>query len=193
MSNPVSSRLEQIRLAREWAAKLEAAGFRDLEDVNDRDGLLSSAGTKTIKPGHESEYEGQAEYYRLASAYLWEHQWRDALDNKIWAMHCEGEAVRQIAAELGTYRKRVWESIQTQSRVMLGLVAEPVPVRAQVTGRPSIGPGHGADSARINLRADPLFLSALAALSREWGRSRCDVIRHLVMESAVGIFTNRHT
>ncbi len=94
------------KLEREWAARLKASGFHDLEGA-DRDGPLSNAGKPHAKyetaEGHErlANYMADgAEYQQAARDLLWARRWPTATDRRIWEMHVDGSGLREITAAL---------------------------------------------------------------------------------------------
>lgn len=100
------------KLEREWAAKLRAAGFHDLEGA-DRDGPLSNAGKPHAKyetaEGHErlaNHMTDGAAYQQAARDLLWARRWPTALERRIWEMHCDGAGLREITATLGLWWER---------------------------------------------------------------------------------------
>lgn len=92
-----------------WYRKLERAGFRDIETGSEHDGLLRT--DKRIDPEKLSEYEAQAEYYRLAGQYLHEATFEAPFDRDVWERHAEGMSVRNIVDLLGSSIHVVHESI----------------------------------------------------------------------------------
>jgi hypothetical protein len=94
------------KLQREWAARLKADGFHDLEGP-DRDGPLSNAGKPHPKEdtadGHEHLarlHEDGAAYQRAARSLLWGRRWADVTERRIWQMHVDGAGLREITATL---------------------------------------------------------------------------------------------
>jgi len=67
-----------------------------------------------------SDYEAQAEYYRLAGAFLHGHRFTSEEDKTIWALHVEGVPYREIAAQTGTYVRRVNDTVGRLRAEMLG-------------------------------------------------------------------------
>jgi hypothetical protein len=91
-------------MTREWAARLKASGFDDLECP---DGSLSNRG----KP-HPSDAAGDlrtqdlAAYNDWARGVLWSRKWKSDTDRMIWEAHCEGMSVRDII-DLGYSQRRI--------------------------------------------------------------------------------------
>jgi len=100
------------KLEREWAAKLRASGFQDLEGP-DRDGPLSNAGKLHAVAETAEEHERLASriadgtaYQDWARSVLHGRRWADKTDRQIWEMHCDGEGLREITKRLGVSWKR---------------------------------------------------------------------------------------
>jgi len=100
------------KLEREWAAKLKASGFQDLEG-SDRDGPLSNAGKLHAVAETADEHERLAAriedgtaYQEWARSMLHATRWRCATDRRIWEMHCDGEGLRETTKRLGVSWKR---------------------------------------------------------------------------------------
>jgi hypothetical protein len=94
------------KLEREWAARLKAEGFHDLEG-HDRDGPLSNAGKPHAKfetaEGHErlaNHLVDGAAYQAAARDLLWSRSWPNAAERRIWQMHVDGAGLREITATL---------------------------------------------------------------------------------------------
>lgn len=100
------------KLEREWAAKLRASGFQDLEG-SDRDGPLSNAGklhaVAETAEEHErlrARIEDGTTYQEWARSVLHATHWANATDRRVWEMHCDGEGLREITKRLGVSWKR---------------------------------------------------------------------------------------
>ena len=85
-------------LQREWAAKLKASGFRDIEY-----GDASLLGISLQEPDRAPhDLESTREYYSRAAEYLHAHRWRgQGADRKLWVLHAEGASMREIGTALG--------------------------------------------------------------------------------------------
>lgn len=150
------------KLEREWAAKLRASGFRDLEG-GDRDGPLSNAGNLHAIAETEHEHgrlaqrmEDGAAYQQAARDLLWARRWRSALDRRIWEMHVDGSGLREITSTL----KVTWARAA-------GVLQE---CRARITqsNESTKGEFTGCES-RVRMRSmiaksDPRVLAKLAAV-----------------------------
>lgn len=85
-------------LQREWAAKLKASGFVDIETGDEHSGLLKT--DKRIEPERALEYEASAEYYQRAGQFLHARDWDgegESREREIWALHAEGVGQNEIA------------------------------------------------------------------------------------------------
>lgn len=102
------------KLRREWAERLKAAGFEDLESGRDPDGPLSDRGNLHPVDHTPSELErladrmeDGADYQSWARHVLHTTHWRNAAERRIWELHCDGLGDRDIAATLTIKRHRV--------------------------------------------------------------------------------------
>lgn len=107
------------QLLQKWDKKLAETGFTDIEDrASGR--LKKSCGTISIakslelslpfpivrtlgKPkgyGALVKKQSQAEYYRVASVFLFTKEFKSESYKRIWEAHCEGKSLRGSAKEL---------------------------------------------------------------------------------------------
>lgn len=102
-------------LEREWAAKLRASGFRDLEG-RDRDGPLSDRGNLHVVIEAPREHarlveriEHGSAYYTWASGVLHTHRFASRLERDVWACEVEGIGIKGASRKLGIsfHRARV--------------------------------------------------------------------------------------
>ena len=114
-----------------WYRRLAKAGFKDIEDENglvkswsgsplpgfsnDVNGDLISSDLMPITSikGYSSRLfkESQAEYYRLASQFVYDKTFPSLKDKKIWRYHANGATVAQVAEKFGMTR------LQAQRRI----------------------------------------------------------------------------
>lgn len=92
-------------LQREWAAKLRASGFHDLEGA-DRDGLLSDRGVPGgVRPEASEEaraaLEERGRYIDWARDVLRHHRFAGAAEREIWEQHAAGASLKEIGRRLG--------------------------------------------------------------------------------------------
>ena len=112
-------------LEREWAAKLKASGFQDLEGA-DRDGALSRRGLLHPVDDTAEEDAALADRMRAGEAQtewrlsvLHTHKFRNATERRVWQLYAEGIPLRAIATQLGCSYKRVretWHEIDSRVR-----------------------------------------------------------------------------
>lgn len=82
------------RLKAEWDKKLLETGFDDIE--NEDGSLKASTDSRTIANALKEKEEREA-YYIIATQFLHSHQFKNDTEKKIWAEHCEGTGIRNIA------------------------------------------------------------------------------------------------
>ena len=92
----------------DWNRKLAAEGFRDIEPV---EGGALSGGAAGVRVEPERHEEGAA-YTRMVEEFGRRHRFRDDFERDVWRLHCEGQTIRETADELGTYKRRVHETLQ---------------------------------------------------------------------------------
>lgn len=88
------------RLEREWAAKLRADGFQDIESPSGMVPQPLSHGVSAKITRHVAELEQDRE---ATPRLTFEEPW----EVKAWALHCEDVSNREIARRLCVYRKLV--------------------------------------------------------------------------------------
>jgi predicted transcriptional regulator len=100
------------KLEREWAAKLKASGFQDLETPGDRDGPLSNRGH--LVNHAEATDENEARLVQRIELGEAETDRRRAIlhlplrrGRRAWALHADGVSERDIAKALGITRDAV--------------------------------------------------------------------------------------
>lgn len=90
-----------MRLQRQWYAKLKKKGFNDIEKDNNPQSLLSNKGNGYASVAkHPYNFEETQNFYRLASWFLHEYEFKSKKDQKIWELFCEGKTIRFISAEI---------------------------------------------------------------------------------------------
>jgi hypothetical protein len=98
-------------LQAEWAAKLRASGFQDLES---KGGLLSNRGNPTAQDdGKHMTTEARAEaeaYYDDAREALRTWHFRTRRDRDVWRLHVDRLNDVDIARHLGTSQRQVRQS-----------------------------------------------------------------------------------
>lgn len=105
-------------LRAEWYARLAAEGFQDIEKP---DGTLVDRGQLAYARAQcMAVRQARANYYRAASAYLYEARWDDLLERRIWALHAEGVPNRDIAKQVGQCKDYVRRRV-TKHRLAMRL------------------------------------------------------------------------
>lgn len=145
-------------LEREWAAKLHASGFRDLEG-RDRDGPLSDRGNLHVVTEGDGQQERLAERIEHGSAYntwamgiLHSHRFASRLEREAWAHHARGEGLKTAAAALGcTYH----DARDAVNAVKAAVQRDVRQVREQLCEKPT-------NLRKLVRRADPGTLLRLA-------------------------------
>lgn len=100
-------------LQREWAAKLKAAGFTDIEVGN---GELLANGGGSLNHGLAEETAGAVRAEQLsaiedaAQELLRRKQWPTPFHKRVWELHCEGVGVNRIRDILRCRRQRVLDA-----------------------------------------------------------------------------------
>lgn len=96
MSNPFGSNKFK-KLKAKWDKKLASTGFNDIENADGS--LKASTHPRTIALALQEKEERDA-YYTIASQLLHTHPFANAVEKKIWEMHCEGISIRDIMSKL---------------------------------------------------------------------------------------------
>lgn len=91
-------KIKQLR--RHWYNVLKDEGFCDIEKLLDN-GHLSffikrPAVHKRNTFNNHYRYEDTLYFYRLASWFLHDYEFRETIDKQIWELFCEGKTMRQI-------------------------------------------------------------------------------------------------
>jgi len=149
-------------LEREWAARLRASGFQDLEGA-DRDGPLSDRGNlHAVAETAEEDARladrmaaGEAEIERRR-AILHAHRFRSAIEREVWRLHADGEGERAIAAATGLTRDR--------ARKLLAAVRRRVTRVRRVKQWRDHGKQQRREFQRHLTRCDPKALMQVAAV-----------------------------
>lgn len=90
------------KLKSEWDKKLADSGFKDIEDNTGRlKNSVSSRYLETKNNGKQIEaivldYSIKEQYYRMASAFLYDYFWTSHLDKLLWWYHSEGLSIADI-------------------------------------------------------------------------------------------------
>lgn len=106
-SNPYNSK-DFKKLQAVWEKKLEQSGFEDIEQA---DGNLKTWHSEWYKYRSGLEVDmGREEYYRHAGYFLYEYQFKNEMERRIWELHAEGLSIRNIVIALKPrYKKTVYK------------------------------------------------------------------------------------
>ena len=112
------------KLQAKWDAKLKKSGFTDLEPL--RGGRLTNTTTSNgiLDKRRDDRWEADAEYYRLATHFLNDHEFKNRFEEIVWEYHSNGISVRNIAKTLNKVRwkktdyQTVWEIVKELRQLM---------------------------------------------------------------------------
>ena len=93
-------------LQKEWDRRLKESGF---EDIEQRSGHLKKWSIKFTLDA-EIKMKAKEEYYRMAGHFLHEYKFANAVERRIWELHCQGEGklriVKALRAEKLWYKQK---------------------------------------------------------------------------------------
>jgi len=148
------------RLEREWAARLAASGFQDLEG-RDRDGPLSDRGNLHVVTEGDGQRERLAERIEHGSAYhtwaldvLRTHRFASQLERDVWACEVDGIGIKGAMRALGI----------TFHRARTTMLAVKAAVESQQVRRVRRQACEKAKLRQLIRRSDPTLLAKLAAV-----------------------------
>lgn len=95
---------EFIALKKKWYAKLEKAGFDDIEQ--DEEHLKKWDGHFFAKRCRSPAAGPQEEYYRLAGQFLHDHLFTSVFERLVWQMHCDGVSVEAMVRALKDSKRK---------------------------------------------------------------------------------------
>ncbi len=89
-----------LELREIWYKKLERSGFKDIEDMTDRDG--SKFSIKVTSHSHhlknvKRDWESKTEYFSLAGQFLHNYRFKNNKDKVLWEYHANGLSLSDIA------------------------------------------------------------------------------------------------
>lgn len=84
------------KLQKQWYKKLKEEGFKDIETVGFY--MRSAINLRAVAT---KDREAIQEYYSNATSVLYETEFDNEKDKKIWELHCEGLSVRKVASKYG--------------------------------------------------------------------------------------------
>ncbi len=99
------------KLQAKWYAKLEKAGFKDIEQDDDNLKQWHSHRFLVSNNYSKDKFDDKENYFRLAGQFLHEHKFQSVLDKKIWEAHSEGLSVREIVKTLKQKNIKVYKNL----------------------------------------------------------------------------------
>lgn len=118
------------QLIKQWDKRLKKSGFKDIESRKTGN-IIYSGGDRSYatmdrfdsdveKTIHveDQKYttrawkDSQFEYYRLASQFLWEYNFKSLAQRVIWMLHAEGYTNLDIAKAINLTERQVWYSVK---------------------------------------------------------------------------------
>ena len=83
-----------------WYGRLKDEGFDDIEDTNSPMEKLKSWHSFRFTHDDLDHFETRRAYYDRALEFLHSHSFESERDMSVWALHCEGVSIRNIALKL---------------------------------------------------------------------------------------------
>ena len=106
---------ELQRLTEVWYKKLSKAGFKDIEDSQER--LLEYHNTK-YSVRDPLAFASQQRYYELSAQLLHTHSFRDSEHRTIWDLHCQGRSNQSIAKRVNRSKYYVFTVIESLAKLI---------------------------------------------------------------------------
>lgn len=101
IKDPQYKKLEKV-----WYEKLKLTGFDDIEDTRTEQRMLKEWDFNFFRNQfNDIEYESTLGYYESAKHLLASYSFKDETHMKVWELHCEGLSERDIAGQVGKYKK----------------------------------------------------------------------------------------
>lgn len=94
------------KLRKKWYKKLKKSGFRDIEvdnNFNYLPGLL-----RDTRPNQIVNIEQKIDYFRFASQFAEDYDFKNDLEKEIWLCHSEGYTLKEICEELDLKKTKVF-------------------------------------------------------------------------------------
>jgi hypothetical protein len=165
------------KLTDEWADRLTAAGFRDIEVAANRDGQLKTDVRTDAKSVMAREGDERAHYYRMARTFLHDYRFPSARDRRIWALHAEGRSIDRIMGDLRLPHFQVQSAIERTRAAMLAPRSK--------RGRKPAGPtGYGDQQYRRRIRFSDVETEAIHFIAVYSQVSAIDAVRLAVLAYA---------
>lgn len=141
---------------------LKDAGFDDIETPA---GWLRSDGPLAHTDGHRvtelERFDDLEEYYRRAGQFLWDRDWYDDTERRIWELHAEGASLTRIVRTVKREGGRIYR--RKAHSVVAGLRAEML--RDQLAVRRGRGRPRDKESLRGHGMTMVVALNPAAALA----------------------------
>lgn len=121
----MSSSDDYKKLREEWYAKLALAGFKDIEQDDDKLKAWHSMRFLGYNRANVQNQDATRDYYYHAYQFLNSNRFRRKIHKLIWEQHVEGVSIRDIVELLtkdGAYdtdRNEVWSIIKHYRKKML--------------------------------------------------------------------------
>lgn len=136
---------------------LKDAGFDDIETPA---GWLRSDGVLAHTSGHRvaelERFDDLEEYYRRAGQFLWDRDWYDDTERRIWELHAEGASLTRIVRTVKREGGRIYR--RKAHSMVAGLRAEMLRDELAVRrgrGRPRNTEGLRSHGLRLELLLSP--------------------------------------
>jgi hypothetical protein len=102
------------KLQDEWYKKAKESGFKDIETTlpdGSSSNLTKSAIGAQGRKYTEAYIEAGQTYYSNASKFLWDNDWSNEIERKIWELHANGRSYRFIREALQPVKRMGLETI----------------------------------------------------------------------------------
>ena len=84
----------------QWYKKLKDEGFQDIEDTSRDDRPLKVWDRSYFLKLDDLSFAAKQSYYRQASNFLEQHDFKNEVQRRIWELHTEGISRRDIASKI---------------------------------------------------------------------------------------------
>lgn len=122
----MSEKTDLVKQQKIWYKKLKDSGFEDIESSEDS---LKSYSNRTFNLTDKNQHGGwqfKAEYYRMASHLLHDHEFKNERQKYIWELHTNGISVRDISrllkkSGMKSNHQSVWLVVKNLRQTMFRL------------------------------------------------------------------------
>ena len=105
--NPFRTR-EFQSLHKAWTQKLEAEGFKDIEESTAAGEMLKTWDSHYFASRYEPDiFSARQEYFELAERYIKTGYFESDLEKRVWTLHAKGHYLREIARMLRTKNNHI--------------------------------------------------------------------------------------